>query len=115
MALGRLLRFKPLKFNSKVEPLFEMNKINSTGVNQIEKLSENSANDQILAVLVKIDKSIGKLLKKHEADEINNEKILKWRHAAIVLDTLFLYVSIVYVIITFISIIMSAPNLYRPT
>ncbi len=84
---------------------------------KIEKDQHNendfARKDQLLNVLLKIDKRIEKILKKYEENEINDEKKLKWRYAALVLDTLFLYITIIAVIITFTAIIMSNPNLYK--
>jgi len=125
--LGWLLRFKPFEFNeskkNQVEPLFEMIKtesnvreISKTNI-KIEKDQHNendfARKDQLLNVLLKIDKRIEKILKKYEENEINDEKKLKWRYAALVLDTIFLYITIIAVIITFTAIIMSNPNLYK--
>ena len=78
-------------------------------------LNNNVVTDaKLIKILLKIDKSIEKLLKKSESDDVQSAKLLKWRHAALVLDTLFLYISIVYLVITFISIVMAVPNLYIP-
>ncbi len=121
------MRFKPFEFNeskkNQVEPLFEMIKtesnvreISKTNI-KIEKDQHNendfARKDQLLNVLLKIDKRIEKILKKYEENEINDEKKLKWRYAALVLDTLFLYITIIAVMITFTAIIMSNPNLYK--
>lgn len=121
------MRFKPFEFNeskkNQVEPLFEMIKtesnvreISKTNI-KIEKDQHNendfARKDQLLNVLLKIDKRIEKILEKYEENEINDEKKLKWRYAALVLDTLFLYITIIAVIITFTAIIMSNPNLYK--
>ncbi len=121
------MRFKPFESNeskkNQVEPLFEMiktesneRKLSKTNI-KIEKDQHNendfARKDQLLNVLLKIDKRIEKILEKYEENEINDEKKLKWRYASLVLDTLFLYITIIAVIITFTAIIMSNPNLYK--
>jgi len=45
--------------------------------------------------------------KKEEDDTI------KWRYAALVMDKLFLFLSIIYSAIMFISIVMTIPGLYK--
>lgn len=108
--MGFLLRFKPLENKSSNE-----NQSNNETKNELfEVIKNNPTEDKLLKILVKIDKSIDKLLDKNEADEFQAYKVLKWRYAALVLDTLFLYISIIYLVITFISIVMSVPNLYKP-
>ena len=41
------------------------------------------------------------------------DPMLKCKFAAIVMDRLFFFVSLFYAIITFVSLIMSIPNLYK--
>ena len=110
--LGFLLRFKPFENKSSNE-----NQSNNETKNE-SLLFEDSKNisreDKLINILSKIDKTIDKLLDKNEADEFQADKLLKWRYAALVLDTLFLYISIIYLVVTFISIVMSVPNLYKP-
>ena len=108
--MGFLLRFKPLENKA-----LKNNQSNDEVKNELfEVIKNNPTENKLLKILVKIDKSIDKLLEKNESDEFQANKVLKWRYAALVLDTLFLYLSIIYLVITFISIVMSVPNLYKP-
>jgi hypothetical protein len=108
--LGFLLRFKPFENKSSNENQSNI----ETKTELFEVIKNNPAEDKLLKILIKIDKSIDKFIDKKEDDEFQAYKVLKWRYAALVLDTLFLYISIIYLVVTFISIVMSVPNLYKP-
>ena len=45
---------------------------------------------------------------------VEEVKEIKWKYAANVMDKLFFYITIIYTIITFIPIILSTKNLYKP-
>ena len=108
--MGFLLRFKPFENKSSNENQSNIETKNES----FEVIKNNPAEDKLLKILIKIDKSIDKFIDKKEDDEFQAYKVLKWRYAALVLDTLFLYISIIYLVVTFISIVMSVPNLYKP-
>jgi hypothetical protein len=103
--LGKIFRFKKMKF---IEPEIEF-------TNSILFLDENfmhySSTD--LRLLLSINKKL-KLIwceMKERIDENNKE--IKWKYAAIVIDRLFFYLSLIYSTVTFILIILTIPNLYK--
>ena len=49
---------------------------------------------------------------KYLKESIHEENEIKYKFAAIVLDRFFFFLSILYFIITFISLILAIPNLY---
>jgi hypothetical protein len=105
--LARLLRMKKLDFSNKVDAVNEDSFIVESNV-----LAEKKTNPDIL---VKIDRKLSLVLKEmNEAKKEEDEKI-KWKYAALVMDKLFLYLSIIYSLIMFISIVMSIPGLYKFT
>jgi hypothetical protein len=105
--LARLLRMKKLNFSNKVDAVNEDSLIVESNV-----LAEKKTNPDIL---VKIDRKLSLVLKEmSEAKKEEDEKI-KWKYAALVMDKLFLYLSIIYSLIMFISIVMSIPGLYKFT
>ena len=103
--LGNFFRFKKMKF---IEPEIEF-------TNSILFLDENfmhySSTD--LRLLLSINKKL-KLIWNEMKERIDeNNKEIKWKYAAIVIDRLFFYLSLIYSIVTFILIILTIPNLYK--
>jgi hypothetical protein len=66
-------------------------------------------------ILVKIERKLSLVLKEMNETKKEENETIKWRYAALVLDKLFLYVSIIYSAIMFISIVMTIPGLYKFT
>ena len=48
-----------------------------------------------------------------QIDKQEEEQELKCKFAAIVMDRLFFYLTLIYAIITFVVLIMSVPNFYK--
>ncbi len=48
---------------------------------------------------------------KSSAEDENKE--IKWKYAAIVMDRLFLCLTLIYSLITFCSTVLTIPNLYK--
>ena len=71
------------------------------------------AEDKLANTLNQLNETLKNLLKKSEADEIEEEKLFKWKFAALVMDRLFLILSSIYTVITFIVVIMPNPNFYK--
>ena len=65
--------------------------------------------------MLKIDRKLSLVLKEMNEAKKEEDETIKWRYAALVLDKLFLYVSIIYSAIMFISIVMTIPGLYKFT
>ena len=83
--------------------------------NSIDQLIDTS--NQMGFILNRIE-SIEKLLNniwKETEDKWEDEiKEIKWKYAAIVMDRLFLYLSVIYFLATFFPLIFSMANLYSP-
>ena len=105
--LARLLRMKKLDFSNKIDAVNEDSLIVESNV-----LAEKKTNPDIL---VKIDRKLSLVLKEMNEAKKEEDETIKWKYAALVLDKLFLYVSIIYSAIMFISIVMTIPGLYKFT
>ena len=106
--------FKPSKELTKVEKIKNSNnQVDSTDANP------NTTGDKMINTLLNIEKTLAKILEKYEENERKNEikesKLLKWRFAALVMDRFFLCLFTIYFVITFIAIVMTAPDFYRGT
>ena len=107
--MGRILLFKPLEKNDKIDKSQAF-----LEENQDIKTNIAGPDDKLIKLIFKIDRKISKIIEKFEDNEIQDQKLLKWRFAALVMDRLFLCLSIIYTIIAFIFIIMIVPNFYKP-
>ena len=105
--LARLLRMKKMDFSNKVDALNE-----DTFTIESNVSAEKKANPDIL---VKIDRKLSLVLKEMNETKKEEDETIKWKFAAIVMDKLFLYLSIIYSLIMFISIVMTIPGLYKFT
>jgi RecA-family ATPase len=105
--LARLLRMKKIDFSNKVDAITEEAISIQSNVS-----AEKKANPDIL---VKIDRKLSLVLKEMNETKKEEDETIKWRYAAIVMDKLFLYLSIIYSLIMFISIVMTIPGLYKFT
>ena len=65
--------------------------------------------------MLKIDRKLSLVLREMNEAKKEEDETIKWKYAALVLDKLFLYVSIIYSAIMFISIVMTIPGLYKFT
>ena len=106
--MGSFFGMKKMNF-SKVEPKDDIDE----KIFQ-ETLNENEINlDSDFIRLVSIDMNLSNIwneIKERATDEIRE---IKWKYAGIVLNRFFFYVTLFYSIITFCSIILTIPNLYR--
>ncbi len=90
-------RFKPRpNFKSK------MNRMNSDKLSQISNRLKN------------IETMLDKIINKQNEKRIEDVKSLKWKYAAIVIDRLFFFLSLIYFVLTFLPIILTAKNFYKP-
>ena len=105
--LAGLLRMKKLDFSNKVDGIND-----ETFRIESNDSVENKNNPD---VLLKIDRKLSLVLKEMNEAKREEDETIKWRYAALVLDKLFLYVSIIYSAIMFISIVMTIPGLYKFT
>ena len=79
--------------------------------------SENEFFQKTNQILVKHVKRIGLLLTEEfgqvEEKRWHEEKELKYKFAAIVMDRFFFYLANIYFLITFSSLILAIPNFYK--
>ena len=81
---------------------------------QIEFFKKSSSNkDSLLAILQNIERILVKNFGEDDHIRWMEEKELKFKFAAIVLDRFFFYLSILYFIVTFIALVMTIPNFYQ--
>lgn len=109
--LGRLLLFKPLDFTERQKSELSIDSSRFLKSN----LAENTAENKLIYAVQKIEIKLNKILEKLEANEIQEEKLLKWRFAALVMDRLYLILSVIYLVISFVAIVMTIPNFYKPS
>jgi hypothetical protein len=121
-------KVEPMK-DFKVEPMKENKKVFAeiTNIrmetNGVEKSSKNDASIKTNDLSDNsIEKRIGKLeeflndsANEKSEEKLLEEKQLKSKFAALVLDRFFFVLSILYTIVTFIGIIMSVSNFYKGT
>ena len=100
--MAKLFRMKKLESN-KIESSTEENMF----VHLIKPTGESSDMQQVLNILNKL------MVERAEADQVETNEI-KWKYAALVLDRFFLFLSLVFFIICFTSIILPTANLYKP-
>jgi hypothetical protein len=105
--LAILLRMKKLDFSNKVDGIND-----ETFRIESNDSVENKNNPD---VLFKIDRKLSLVLKEMNEAKKEEDETLKWKFAALVMDKLFLYLSIIYSAIMFISIVMTIPGLYKFT
>jgi len=110
----------------KVEPMKENKKLSTEITNLKMETVEKSSKENVSIVKIndQDDNSMEKRIRKIEeflndsASEKNEEKCLedkqlKTKFAAIVLDRFFFVLSIIYTIVTFAGIVMSVSNFYK--
>jgi hypothetical protein len=113
-------KVEPMKENKKVFAEITNIRMETNGV---EKSSKNDASIKTNDLSDNsIEKRIGKLeeflndsANEKSEEKLLEEKQLKSKFAALVLDRFFFVLSILYTIVTFIGIIMSVSNFYKGT
>ena len=113
---GKLVGFKPLGEedlgDKKEDSLF----IATKSTVEISGKAKTGFSDEKLAnAIFDIQATLKKMYKRFEAEEIDEEQEIKWKYAAIVMDRIFFILTLLFTIITFVSIIMSIPNFYKAT
>ena len=117
---GKLLGFRPLgqdedeRETKKEENLF-IKASNSSTVETANKVKPNFSDEKLANAIFDILETLKKMYKRFEADEIDEEKEIKWKYAAVVMDKIFFIITLFLTVITFASIIMSIPNFYKAT
>ena len=106
--LARILRMKKINF-------YYNHTINNENLesDNVESLSESKQNNIDSKQLKKIKESFDFICKEINQTKDMELRELKWKYAALVMDRLFLIISIIYFSIVFISVILSMKNLYK--
>ena len=107
-----MLGLKKMNFEvSKVE-LEREKTFFETVSNTVQDKSENSL---MLKRLGNIEKTLINIWNDMNEKQIEEVKEIKWKYAAIVMDRLFLLLTIFYFIFTFCPFVLSIKNFYKPT
>ena len=116
--MGRILGFKPLgKIDIEEEETPNNDKSlfkTVENANEMASKMKNFSDEKLANAIFDIQKTLGKMYGRFESDEIQEEKEIKWKYAALVMDRFFLILTILYFVVTFCAIVMSIPNFYRP-
>lgn len=93
--------------------------INSVNLESSEELiSEQkqklAISDPLNERLLKIEHLLHNIWNDLVVKEIDETKKLKWKFAAIVMDRFFLYLSLIYFLVTFCPFILAIKNFYKP-
>ena len=107
-----MLGLKKMNFEvSKVE-LEREKTFFETVSNTVQDKSENSL---MLKRLGNIEKTLSNIWNEMNERQIEEVKEIKWKYAATVMDRLFLYLTIIYFVLTFCPFVLSIKNFYKPT
>lgn len=117
--MGKIFGMKKMDF-SKVEhaDVEILNGLLETTVkaNQSkDTLKVNQINNPDLKHLLSIEQNLKNIWNEMQARTEDENKEIKWKYAAIVMDRLFFYLTLIYSLITFCSTVLSIPNLYKFT
>lgn len=95
--------------------------INSANLESSEELISEQTSEQKPAIsdplnerLLKIEHLLHNIWNDLVVKEIDETKKLKWKFAAIVMDRFFLYLSLIYFLVTFCPFILAIKNFYKP-
>ena len=89
--------------NNKVTDLNELSFVESLAIRK-----ENSTNE-----FKKVENLLKIFYEEKMQTNRDEEKTLKWKYSAIVMDRLFLYLPFIYLIFTFCLCVLSNKNLYQ--
>jgi hypothetical protein len=107
--LGAFFRMKKMNF-SKIEDV-DTERIDDL----IDTYKINEIKNPDMKRLFNIDKNLKNIWTEMKARAEDENREIKWKYAAIVMDRLFFFLTIIYSLVTFCSTVLSIPNLYRFT
>jgi len=120
--MGRIFGMKKMDF-SKVEHadveilngFLEANQSKDASKSNQSKdaLKVNQINNLELKHLISIEQNLKNIWNEMQARTEDENKEIKWKYAAIVMDRLFLCLTLIYSLITFCSTVLTIPNLYK--
>ena len=98
---------------SKSTKLEEENISTNTNTTEIGLFEKKLIRNELVGREDKVQKDGECIFSTPQLKEQNEDQELKCKFAAIVMDRFFFFVALFYAIITFVSLIMSVPNLYK--
>lgn len=106
------------KFDPEPKNINKINPVETEKDDTIIRLSADvkiptQGNENVIDCLKSIDKTLKNMWNVINEKQTEEEREIKWKYAAIVFDRLFLYIVFLYFLLTFGSLILSIPNLYR--
>ena len=102
-----------IKQNSKFE---ETPPLDKTDIKlSVEEISQCTCrvNKEILKPLVNIESILNETHSEQNEDKKREERELKCKFAAIVMDKFFFFVALIYAVITFAGLILTITNFYK--
>jgi hypothetical protein len=122
--MGRIFGMKKMDF-SKVEHadveilngFLEANQSKDASKSNQSKdtLKVNQINNPELKHLISIEQNLKNIWNEMQARTEDENKEIKWKYAALVMDRLLFFLTLIYSFITFCSTVLSIPNLYKFT
>jgi hypothetical protein len=126
--MGRIFGMKKMDFSKvehadveKISNLFKYalktneNKDVSKSNQSKDTLKVNQINNPELKHLISIEQNLKNIWNEMQARTEDENKEIKWKYAAIVMDRLLFFLTLIYSFITFCSTVLSIPNLYKFT
>ena len=107
--LGAFFRMKKMNF-SKIE---DVDTERTDDLNDTYNINEIKNPD--MKRLFNIDKNLKNIWTEMKARAEDENREIKWKYAAIVMDRLLFFLTVIYSLVTFCSTVLSIPNLYRFT
>lgn len=105
--------FKTKKKEYKKDRLgFQIDELD-TKLNELAEQKQNVYREAMLKVISHMDDNLATLLTQLEENNQDDEIRLKWKYVGLVMDRLFLGLSLIYFVITFSSIILATPDFYN--
>jgi hypothetical protein len=124
--MGRIFGMKKMDFSKvehadveKISNIFKYalktneNKDASKSNQSKDTLKVNQINNPELKHLINIEQNLKNIWNEMQARTEDENKEIKWKYAAIVMDRLFLCLTLIYSLITFCSTVLTIPNLYK--
>ena len=112
--------FKFEKIIFKLGPFVGMKKMNfheiESEIKKIEYEYQNESvlfNNQDLKQLIYINNKMSKICNDLNERALNENKMIKLKYAATFLDKIFFYLALIAFFVTFVSTILTTPNLYQ--
>ena len=96
--------FKMKTITNKIELIKEDTFSFNLNVPNVKEVDTNNA---------KIERILISILKELKENKKEEDLLTKWKLAALVMDKLFFYLSIIYSVLTFCSVILPLPGFFR--